>query len=94
MKTFRIRIALVLTCSIALSGCFGAATEEQLCERADECNFLPAGTSVDECTDQYTKCTEALTSSERADWENGTEACLKMQSCTNFSNCYDAVPGC
>jgi len=94
MRMFRIRLALALACcGLVVGGCAGSV-ESQLCERADECNALEAGVSVDECTDRTLRCTDDLTSSERADWENATEDCLKLQACTNFVNCYNDVPNC
>jgi hypothetical protein len=94
MKMIRIRAVLaVACCGLGLTGCFGSV-EGDLCERADECNALAAGVSVDECTDRSKKCTDALTSAERADWERATQNCLDMQSCSNFVSCYNNVPGC
>lgn len=92
MRMFRIQMAVALACSGLVVGC--ASTEQRFCQRADECNILPAGLSADECTDQYTKCTDDLTSSERTDWDKGTSDCLELQSCTNFVNCFQNVPGC
>ena len=92
MRTFRIRMAVALACCGLVVGC--ASTEQRVCERADECNFLPAGVSVDECTEQSAKCTDDLSSSDRADWEKLTGDCLELQSCTNFGTCYSKVPNC
>lgn len=93
MKMFQTRIALALACCLGLVGCSGSI-EHQVCERADECNALTAGTSVEECTEARMKCTDSLTSTERADWEKVTEDCLELQSCSNFVGCYLAVPKC
>lgn len=90
MRTFRIRMALVLACSgLAVSGC--ASVEQRFCERADECNYLAAGLSVDGCTDQFIGCTEDLTDPERADWDKVMTACLEFQACENFARCVDGT---
>ncbi|HZH18333.1 MAG TPA: hypothetical protein VE057_28535 [Archangium sp.] len=89
---FRIRMAVALACCGLVVGC--SSTEQRFCDRADECNILPAGMSADECADRTTQCTEDLTSSDRADWYNVMGDCLELQSCTNFVNCYGNVPNC
>jgi hypothetical protein len=88
---FRIRMAVALACCGLVVGC--SSTEAQFCNRADECNFLE-GASTDECTDAVTRCTDDLSSSERADWNNVMGDCLELQSCTNFRNCWASVPNC
>lgn len=93
MRMFRSRMAVALACcGLVVGGC--ASVEQRFCDRADECNMLPAGLSADECTDRTIKCTDNLTSSERSDWESLTSDCLDLKSCTNFLNCYNKVPNC
>jgi hypothetical protein len=93
MRMFRIRMAVALACcGLAVGGC--ASVESRVCERADECNALPTGTSEAECAERTTQCTDDLTSADRADWEKVTSDCLELQSCSNFVSCYLKVPNC
>lgn len=88
MRMFRIRMALALACcGLAIGGC--ASVEQRFCERADECNYLAAGLSVDGCTDQYMSCTDDLTNPERADWDKLMGECLEFQSCDIFARCVE-----
>ena len=87
------RIVLALACCSALVGC--GSVERQVCARADECNALRSGDSVDDCTERKLQCTESLTSSEQADWETLAGNCLELRTCSNFVSCYnDDVPKC
>ncbi|AKJ01300.1 Hypothetical protein AA314_02926 [Archangium gephyra] len=87
---FRIRMTLALACgALAMGGC--ATVEQRFCERADECNFLTAGLSADECTDQYMSCTDDLTDPERADWSKLMNECLEFQSCGIFAACVEGT---
>ena len=72
----------------------GGGIEQRLCEKADECNFLEAGISVQDCVDEAKMCTSSLVSSERKDWEAAIEDCLELSNCTNIASCYLGVPGC
>jgi hypothetical protein len=69
-------------------------TVTALCRRADTCNFLNAGVSVQDCVDARRSCLSDLTTAERTDWESAVEDCLHLSSCGNFDNCYQSVPDC
>jgi hypothetical protein len=67
---------------------------QRICERADECNFLPSGVSAQDCSDARQMCVDALLTSERRDWEAEIRRCLELESCINFDDCYQGVPEC
>jgi hypothetical protein len=72
----------------------GALPEHELCARADECNVLEPGTSVQDCTDLEVMCTDELISSAYTDWNAEVEACLELANCQNFLNCATELSAC
>jgi hypothetical protein len=99
--TLRAGVAVLMAFAGFALGCGGddksdppPSVSAQLCAKAGACNFLPPGTSVQDCTDSTQLCVNGLTSSERTDWNNAVTQCVAMANCTNFLNCYAAVPGC
>jgi hypothetical protein len=70
-------------------GCGGdsKSTTQQMCEKLDSCNELPAGVDLKSCVESFDQALKAGTTSQRSDWESGTQQCLKLQDCVNFSAC-------
>lgn len=68
--------------------------QRQLCDRFDECNYFAAGTSVADCTDVLTMCSDDLLTSERTDWERAASDALENANCTNFIESYQEAPAC
>jgi arginyl-tRNA--protein-N-Asp/Glu arginylyltransferase len=101
MATGRLVALMVVAAGLAGSGCGDDKKSDpqpsivsQLCTKADTCNYLPAGTSAQDCTDLTQQCVNALTSSARTDWNNAVGQCLAKQNCQNFADCYAVVPDC
>lgn len=70
------------------------ASEQLLCDRADECNLIAVGISVQDCVDLETMCTASLLSSQHTDWENLLAGCLDLANCMNYSSCVLELPDC
>lgn len=68
--------------------------EEELCQRADECNLLPPATSVQDCSDLTERCTRDLLSSQYADWQTEVNDCLGFANCQNFQSCVTELSAC
>ncbi len=67
----------------------------KFCERADECNALPNGTSATECAEGISSCVNGLLISSQKDWNLYIEACFEFSSCESFISCYNEdVPNC
>ncbi len=77
-----------------LAACGTQDTVSDMCHRAQECNGLRAGVSVQDCIDDRHRCIDQLTSSQRNDWERMMDSCLENDSCSLFGACYDQVPWC
>jgi cytochrome c553 len=92
----------VFVLGLALGGCGGSdkgseqpanvAPERAACERLDECNYLPPGNSIAECSDTISACLDDLNSAELAAWSAEVEDCLKFDTCRNFSRCFAELP--
>ena len=85
-SNFLALVVFVLTAACAGGGSV-SATVEEYCNRADDCNLLPLGTSIEDCTQQVDKLLESLTENERADYELGLKGCLALKSCSAFGDC-------
>ena len=73
--------------AVGIAGCGGGSSlSEDYCKKLDSCNAL-SGTSVSQCVEQGNKILEAMTSSQRADYEKAAKVCLGMADCTNFLAC-------
>jgi hypothetical protein len=68
--------------------------EQLLCDRADECNLMAMGVSVQDCVDLQTMCTDELLTSQKTDWENLLGDCLELANCMNYSSCVLELPDC
>jgi hypothetical protein len=85
MKTISITFALALA-ACGVDPLDDSSSAEDLCVRADECNALNG--SVQECIENFNRCTGQLTSSQRADWERQVDDCLGYESCALAVDCY------
>ena len=81
------RLMLVGVLGSFLFACGGASIAERGCERDDECNFLPAGTSVNECVEQIENQLDMLTQSQRNDLERVIDSCLEFETCAAYDAC-------
>lgn len=86
----------IVLIAFALGGCPSgdgpSNTVEDLCYRADECNYL--NTSVEECISDRQFCLDQLPESYQADWADMIQECLDRQSCDLAFDCYLQVPWC
>lgn len=71
-----------------------SAPEDDICERADECNLLEAGVSAMDCADELRMCTDDLITSEKNDWEIEVKACMEFSNCKNFQACVTDLSAC
>ncbi len=65
-----------------------------VCERIDECGFLPPGVRLSDCEDTTKMCLEDGLQSERSDWELFAADCLELENCFNFIACYEDLQTC
>jgi hypothetical protein len=93
------RCVLTMGLAIALgvgAGCGGdddggsSGTVSEGCDRLDECNALRPGLSADECVEMVENDLEALTPSQRNDWDTVMNGCLAFDTCDLFISCLDA----
>ena len=92
MRTIvKVMVMGMLACT---TGCPTQDTVSEMCHRAQECNYLPQGVSVDSCVDDRKRCVDRLTSSQRSDWERMMGTCLENDTCPLLLNCYAQVPWC
>ena len=87
-------IGVLAGTALYASGCASPDTVADMCQRAQECNDLPQGTSMQDCSDALHRCVGNLTSSQRDDWERMMGTCLENNSCELFARCYVDVPWC
>lgn len=78
-------VALAAGCSAGDTG----SVAERSCERADTCNALDVGQSVDDCSASLDAQLDTLSAAQRADLEKILGACLEFQTCTAFLNCVE-----
>jgi hypothetical protein len=70
------------------------STVSRVCQKVDECNFLPRGVSASECEDATQACLDERSKSERADWFMVLEDCLPFSNCGNFEKCARKIDYC
>jgi hypothetical protein len=95
------RVSHVMVVSLLMAaGCSADETTsanlaQRACERIDECNALPEGNSVDDCTQRGQKQLDDLAPAARADKQKVIEDCLAFQTCERFLDCLfeDEAPG-
>lgn len=87
-------LRLAVAVALVLGACSEPDAVTQLCNRAQDCNALPSGSSVQDCIDQENRCVGQLTSSEASDWDRMVGDCLENDSCSLFGSCYENVPWC
>lgn len=63
------------------------------CAKADECNAL-VSKSQSECESVVNGCVDALTSSQRKDWNRAANACIDIIACSTFIVCAQQLPYC
>ena len=85
---------MVLGMLACATGCPTQDTVSDMCHRAQECNYLPSGVSVQACVDNRKQCVARLTSSEKDDWERMMGNCLEDNTCPLFESCWEQVPWC
>ncbi len=90
-KLLGVMVLGVLACA---PGCASQDTVTEMCQRAQDCNDLGTGVSVQDCIDDRQRCVDKLTSSQRGDWERMMGSCLQNNTCSLFANCYVEVPWC
>jgi hypothetical protein len=81
--------ALALLSVVALGACTPPAAG--VCKRADECNVLAAGVSVEQCIENSNQYLDSLTASVRADCEKDLADALANASCEAFLVDYNAA---
>ena len=87
--------AKLLPLCLALVGCGGRDdidTVDDLCTRLDDCNYLQI--SRDACVANRRTCVQRLTESQRDDWVDLMDSCLRRDSCELFGPCWANVPWC
>jgi len=70
------------------------SSEAAFCRRYDECNYIPPGDSLQDCTDSIRLCTRDLVTSARTDWQDRVDECLALANCENFYECTLEIDEC
>jgi hypothetical protein len=83
-------LGITMTAAAACGGDDGGSPVSAFCERADECNNLIDGVSVDECVEMIEVDLAAATPSQQSDWETVMSGCLEFDACSSFIQCVDS----
>lgn len=86
---------LVLGAALALlagaCGDDGGDVVSQACGKAQECNLLPMGRSVQSCVEGLNLDLNQRIPTDIADWKTAMSMCLQFQGCAQFGPCAGAL---
>ena len=85
---------LALATALVAGACASPDTATAFCQRAQDCNDLNVGYSVQDCIDVVHQCVGQLTQSEQDDWYREAEGCISDDSCQLFGSCFTGLPWC
>ena len=86
--------------AICMTTCGGGASKDYataFCERLQGCNDLSmvdGATTVSECKDSSNQHLNAMSSSQRAAFDQGIDECLALSDCTSLEGCARAAVLC
>ena len=69
---------------------------EQICNELDRCNYLESGVSALSCTNESTACAQALSPSEKGDYDWEVQSCFSgsADNCKDFKGCIEEMSYC
>jgi monomeric isocitrate dehydrogenase len=71
--------------------CTSRSTSEQYCDRAQACNLLKPGISVEECVQDIDAKINQLPQTQRDELEYQVQQCLNHPACNGFASCVSAL---
>lgn len=79
---------LALTALVLATGC-GKSNVEALCEKAEECNDLDPGESLEECVSEENAFYDSRTPAGQAAIDTAIETCID-KSCGEYKECIES----